>query len=176
MDEWVEIGTLSVPWAPKQPPATIVAMPAASVPELAGRRVVVGVPDRGWHTDLRIIDGPRVEEGRTVVEICPEWEYYRRRVTASLMAVETPPAVRHRLLPPPMPAYPVPIDWVWVETPLSRPGPAKAEPARAGPPETVLDRVTPLTVPAVRIPVPRPGHAAADRPSTGDRHTRRRMA
>src|SRR5215813_5193949 len=137
VDEWVEVGTLSLPWVPKLPPTAIVAVPAASVPDLAGRRIIVGVPDRGWHSDLRVIDGPQVHEGRTVVEIGPEWEYYRRRITASLIGADVPPAVRQRLLPPPVATYPVPIDWVWVEMPLGRPAPAtdaSSEPA-AGPPQ-----------------------------------------
>jgi hypothetical protein len=78
-------------------PDPIVALPAAGLPQLRGRRVIVGVPGIGFRDGLRADDAV-VQGGRTIVPVLTEQDYYQ----AEIEQVE-------------MFALLVPIERVWVE-------------------------------------------------------------
>lgn len=79
------------------PPPPIVPTPAAIVPQLRGRRVLVGVPGVGWRGDLRA-DDPVVHGSRSFVPVLSEQDFYRAETEQ--MEVFAPL---------------VPINRVWVE-------------------------------------------------------------
>ncbi len=79
-------------------PAPIVPRPAASVGDLRGRRLIVGLPGLGWRADLRG-DAPVIQGSRTYVPVLTEHEWYR----AESEQVEVFAPL-------------VPIERVWVET------------------------------------------------------------
>jgi hypothetical protein len=112
-----------------QRPAPIVAVPAARVPSLRGRRVVVGTSRLGWRGDLRA-DDPVVHGNRTYVPVLTEQDYYR---------AET----EHLEVFAPL----VPVDRVWVEETapadeLGVPAPLDSPPRRDAIRPTDADRIT----------------------------------
>lgn len=89
-------------------PAPIVPRPAVSVPDLRGRRVIIGLPGAGWRHDLRS-DAPVQQNGRSYIPVLPEHEWYRAEteqieVFAPLVAVERVWVEEHG----PEPSRPVP--------------------------------------------------------------------
>ncbi|WP_213453926.1 hypothetical protein [Rhizomonospora bruguierae] len=115
-------------WAPR-PPAPIVPVPAASRPELRGKRLVIGLPGLGWRNDLRG-DDPVIQGSRTYVPIVAEQEWYRAEAEQTEVFAPL-----------------VPIERVWVETIASTPGPGT-------PPSDVLSRLVSLDAPPDRAPLP----------------------
>jgi hypothetical protein len=79
-------------------PTAIVAVPATQVPDLRGRRVIVGVPGLGFRADLRA-DDRIVQGGRSFVPVLTEQDFYRAE--SEQIEVFAPL---------------VPIDRVWVES------------------------------------------------------------
>jgi len=126
-------------WFPAAP-GPVRVVPAAGQSTLRGRRVVTGLPGRGWRYDLRA-DDPVEQDGRTFVPVLAEHDWYR----AELDDVEVFAPL-------------VPVDRVWVERPAAT-GDATE------PPDNLLSRLVSLDTPPPRIPVP-----ARDMPSlTGRR-------
>jgi hypothetical protein len=80
------------------PPPPIVPVPARSVQEIRGRRVIAGLPGLGWRGDLRA-DSPVIQGSQTYIPALPELEWYRSE--ADQVEVFAPL---------------VPIERVWVET------------------------------------------------------------
>jgi hypothetical protein len=109
-------------------PELIVPVTAASVRELRGRRLLIGLPGLGWRGDLRG-DAPVVQGSRTYVPVLTEQEWYR----AETEQVEVFAPL-------------VPIERVWVETL----GPRSDAPLAGD----VLSRLVSLDAPPVRRPVP----------------------
>jgi len=109
-------------------PAPIVPRPAASVGDLRGRRLIVGLPGLGWRADLRG-DAPVVQGSRTYVPVLTEHEWYRAE--SEQIEVFAPL---------------VPIERVWVETIEST---VDEEPQR-----DLISRLVSLDAPPHRYPLP----------------------
>jgi hypothetical protein len=110
-------------------PAPIVLVPAAQLPSLRGRRVVIGTSRLGWRGDLRA-DDPVVHGNRTYVPVLTEQDYYR---------AET----EHLEVFAPL----VPVDRVWVEETvppdhLGSAAPLDSPPRRDAIRPTETDRIT----------------------------------
>lgn len=115
------------PGWPARAPRPIVPVPAATVADLRGRRVVVGQPGVGWRADLRADE--RVSRGsRTYIPVIPEAEGYRAE--AEQIEVFAPL---------------VPVERVWVE---------QLGDAPVGVGTDVVSRLVSLDAPAPRRPVP----------------------
>ncbi len=122
-EEWLSLPKLTVPYVPKRPPAIIVPVPAANCADPVGRRALVGTAGRGWHGDMRVIDGPRLVGGRTTFTIAPEWEFYRLALALQLAGdAGLHPQVHDRLRPPPAATHPVLVERLWIEMPLEMAG------------------------------------------------------
>jgi hypothetical protein len=117
-------------WVPAAP-APIVAVPAAQVASLRGRRVTIGGREYGWCDGLRA-DEAVEQDGQAMVPVLGEYDYYR----AELDQIEVFAPL-------------VPLDQVWVEQPAPTPNPQLADE-----PRDLLSRLVSLATPPARRPVP----------------------
>ena len=127
-------------------PAGWVPVPAASVPDVLDKRVVLAEPPAAFRYDMRAVSYPYTHaDGLVYVDVVSEHDWYRSRIREE-----------------PVPKSRYPVDRVWVEyrsaesgqaPPHSSTGPAGDHPA--GPREgagSVFDRVVTPDAPPARRP------------------------
>jgi hypothetical protein len=126
-------------------PAGWVPVPAASVPEVLDKRVVLAEPPGAFRYDMRAVSYPYTHtDGVVYVDVVSEHDWYRSRIREE-----------------PVPKSRYPVDRVWVEyrpatpPPVPSPGavPVPTEPAPAGGGTgSVFDRVVTPDRPPARPP------------------------
>jgi hypothetical protein len=112
-----------------RPPAPIEPVPATTVRDLRGRRVIVGLPGLGWRADLRA-DSPVVQASRTYVPVLPEQEWYRAEAEQTEVFAPL-----------------VPLERVWVETVVAADDGAATD-------TDLVSRLVSLDSPPRRPPIP----------------------
>ncbi|WP_434600099.1 hypothetical protein [Streptomyces sp. A5-4] len=145
MDELPQLEVEGGTWYRAVPPSAV-PMPAAQMPvDLHGQRAVISEPGIGILHDLRILGSARQEHGVTWLDVVPELDYWRTKIS--------PGPVATRCLP---------IDQIYIEHRLAYDPPAAdvvvAPPAATADPASLLRRLAPRPdMPGVRTPVPARG-------------------
>jgi hypothetical protein len=148
-------------------PAGWVPVPAASVPDVLDKRVVLAEPPGAFRYDMRAVSYPYTyDDGLVYVDVVSEHDWYRSRIRAEPVSKSRYPVdrvwVEYRPATPPPPAEPPSADLPSADLPSAepaqpdRPPPglpatlAEAAPAtRAG---SVFDRVVTTDQPPARPP------------------------
>jgi hypothetical protein len=124
-------------------PAGWVPVPAASVPEMLDKRVVLAEPPGAFRYDMRAVSYPYTHlDGLVYLDVVSEHDWYRSRIREE-----------------PVPKSRYPVDRVWVEyRPATQPAPSLVtDPGAASDPPAA----------AAAAPAAAPGAASGDRPAGG---------
>lgn len=140
MDEMPQLEVAGGEWFRAVPPPAV-PMPAANMGvDLHGARAIVSEPGVGILHDLRIVGDARYGPTGAQVDVVPELDYWRSKISPGQIAPQ-----------------PRPLDQVYVEHRLDHDFTATgtSTPTSAGDPATLLRRLAPRPdMPGVRTPAP----------------------
>lgn len=109
-------------------PAGWVPVPAASVPDVLDKRVVLAEPPSAFRYDMRAVSYPYTHtDGLVYVDVVSEHDWYRSRIREE-----------------PVPKSRYPVDRVWVEYRPPAPAPGPAAPPRVAVPDDAAELTDPL--------------------------------